>query len=136
MHRIAGKPPSFRAFTLLLIASTLPIVAVAAWGATAPRLTRRDAGREVRDQFFIVSEVNLPKHHIVFETPRQSTVLMRFDSKTVFLNRQGKREPVADIQAGDTVYVTYVEAGEDALAVEIRGGAMTVQVLHKRYWNG
>ena len=118
-----------------LLASLVAIFAAAA----APRIARAaspGSARETRDEFFIVSEVNLQKHQIIFELPTQITKTMDVSGKTTFVNGHGQRMPVSAIHAGDTVFVTYVSNGASATVLSVREGPMTVEMLHHRYWNG
>ncbi len=116
----------FASFTLFAAA-----VAAPAWAAT-----RKGPTRKIRDEFFIISEVHLKEHNLVLELPTQITMLMRVTSKTIFINGNGHRQPLNKIRAGDTVYINYLKAPRGPLALKIREGPMTVQILRKRYWNG
>ncbi|HVB34835.1 MAG TPA: hypothetical protein VNJ52_10750 [Patescibacteria group bacterium] len=106
--------------------------------AIPPAGQSRPLGSQVtRDDFFIVSEVNLGKHQVVMEEPTQITMTMIVNGKTVFMNEQGRAMPVADMRAGDTVFVTYERDTKGVVtALTIREGPMTVQELHRRYFHG
>jgi len=117
------------------IFATLVLVLVST-GSAALAATKTGGAREHRDEFFIVSEVNLKRHQLVLEMPTQITMVMHLNKKTVFENRQGHRLPIADMRAGDTVYVTYVREDGSSTALAIRRGPMTVAILHARYWKG
>lgn len=118
----------FLVFASLAAAAMLVVPAV--WAAQ-PGNTR-----EVQDEFFIVSEVHLKKHHLVLELPSQITMVMQVTPKTVFTNEHGRRLPLTKIRAGDTVFINYVKGPKGNTALLIHQGPMTVQLLHKRYWNG
>lgn len=98
---------------------------------------RKAASKVTRDEFFIVSEVNLRRHQVVMEEPTQVTMTMTVNNKTVFKNEQGRTLPIADMRAGDTVFVTYETNSKGVVtALTIREGPMTVQELHRRYFHG
>ncbi len=90
----------------------------------------------VRNQFFIVAEVNLQKHQLVLRFPTDITMLMTVNAKTTFINEQGRHQPLRDIRPGDTVFITYQPQGKSGTAISIREGPMTVQILHARYFQG
>ncbi|HVC00260.1 MAG TPA: hypothetical protein VNJ12_13145 [Candidatus Dormibacteraeota bacterium] len=103
----------------------------------AARAARKSGSPITPDEFFIVSEVNMKKHQVVMEEPTQITVTMKLTSKTVFTSEQARTLPIADMRAGDTVYVTYQRDSNGVVtALTIREGPMTVQVLHRRYFHG
>lgn len=102
-------------------------------------LTARAASpaKETSDEFFIVSEVNLLKHQVVMEEPNETTITMGLTGKTVFKDEEGHTLPIKDMQAGDTVYVSYERDGNGIVtALTIREGPMTVEELHRRYFGG
>jgi hypothetical protein len=104
---------------------------------TAALAARKAApGRETRNEFFIISEVRLKRHQLVLEMPTQITKVMFLNDKTAFETKKGQRLPFTDMRAGQTVYVTYVQEGGNAVALTIRQGPMTVSILHERYFNG
>ena len=120
-----------RTFSFLLAA------ALAVLGAGMNVHAARTAPAQiVRNQFFIISEVNLQKHQLVLDLPSEITILMTVNSKTAFINGQGRHEPLRDIRPGDTVYITFERQGKGGTALSIREGPMTVQILHARYFRG
>jgi hypothetical protein len=121
-------PRFFLAVALLAVAATL--------AAPAAGAARKGPTHEIRDEFFIVSEVHLKKHHLVLELPTQITMVMQVTDKTVFTNEQGRRLPLSKIRAGDTVYINYIKNPKGSTALRIHEGPMTVRLLHERYWNG
>jgi hypothetical protein len=119
---------------ILLVFASLPVAAVLA--VPAARAARKGPTREIRDEFFIVSEVHLKKHHLVLELPTQITLVMGINSKTVFTGEHGRRLPLTKLRAGDTVFINYAKGSNGATALQIHEGPMTVRLLHQRYWNG
>ena len=111
------------------------VALLASTGSAALAATKAGATREHRNEFFIVSEVNLRRQQLVLEMPTQITMLMHLDKKTVFENRRGRRLPLTDMRAGDTVYVTYLRENGNSVALTIRRGPMTVARLHRLYWS-
>lgn len=117
-------------FIFASLAAAVALAVPAAWASPAGH------SREVRDEFFIVSEVHLKKHHLVLELPSQITMVMQVTPKTVFTNEHGQRLPLTKIRAGDTVFINYLKGPKGPTALLIHEGPMTVHLLHKRYWNG
>jgi hypothetical protein len=121
-----------RTFSLLLAA----VLAVLGAGMNVRAAARTAPSQIVRNQFFIISEVNLQKHNdqLVLELPSEITMLMTVNAKTAFINEQGRHEPLRNIRPGDTVYITFERQGKGGTALSIREGPMTVQILHARYF--
>jgi hypothetical protein len=115
-------------FLVCLIVSLA--VAVSVSGAPQNENKKNEAG----EQFFILSSINAPKNQLVLQRPTQVTILMLVTDKTSYLDENGKPLHLADLRAGDTVWVTSSEpeAGV-ARALKIRIGPMTVQELHRLY---
>jgi hypothetical protein len=118
-------------FAFASLAAAAALAVPAAWASPAG-----NNSREIRDEFFIVSEVHPKTHHLVLELPSQITMVMQLTPKTVFTNEHGERLPLSKIRAGDTVFINYLKSPKGAAALLIHEGPMTVQLLHKRYWNG
>ena len=116
-----------------LLASLVAMFAFAAMPAWA---TGYGASTETRDEFFIISSVNLPKHQLVLKLPTEVTMLMTVDSKTVIVGENGQKMNVGELRSGDTVYITFVTGREGENALKIRLGPMTVKELHQRYLSG
>lgn len=123
------KPVSGTIFAML-------VLVLVSTGSAALSATKAGGAREHRDEFFIVSEVNLKRHRLVLEMPTQITMVMHVNKSTVFENKKGRRLPLTDIRAGDTVYITYLREDHSSTALTIRRGPMTIVILHARYWNG
>jgi hypothetical protein len=83
--------------------------------------------------FFIVSSVDLGKKQILLKRPTEVTELMRVDGETRYFDEHGKAIKLTDLRAGDTVYLTSKRSGEQSIAVTIRVGPMTLDVLQERY---
>ncbi|HEV2198311.1 MAG TPA: hypothetical protein VGR73_00710 [Bryobacteraceae bacterium] len=86
--------------------------------------------------FFIISSVDLGKRQILLKRPTEVTELMRVGEDTRYFDEQGKSIRLADLRAGDTVYIGSKQSGEQSVAVTIRKGAMTLDVLRERYLKG
>ena len=98
-----------------------------AWGQTSVTRTPAPSSGE----FFIISSVNPAKQQVLVKQPTEVTLLVHVDARTRYLDRSDKAIALADLRAGDTVYVT-LQPGSD-LALEIRKGPMTVAELQRRY---
>ena len=98
--------------------------------------TGHGAATETRDEFFIISSVNLPKHQLVLKLPTEVTMLMSVDSKTVIVGENGQKMNIGELRSGDTVYITYLTGSGGESALKIRLGPMTVKELHQRYLSG
>ncbi len=116
---------------LFLIWLTVSLAVVVAMSGAAQNQNKKN---EAGEQFFILSSINAPKNQLVLQRPTQVTILMQVTDKTSYLDETGKPLHLADLRAGDTVWVTSSEpeAGV-ARAVRIRKGPMTVEQLHRLY---
>ena len=121
---------------LLQLVFLVSIASLLSLATSTARAAQQGGEKITRDQFFIVSEVNLAEHQVVFEAPTQITATMGVDSKTVFTDQKGKRIPLSQIQAGDTGYVTYLQKGENVQVLSFRLGPMTLAKLRADYLNG
>jgi hypothetical protein len=102
--------------------------------STAPGWAQTSASRAPAPStgdFFIVSSVNPAKQQILVKQPTEVTQMIRVDARTRYVDRSDQAIELADLRAGDTVYVT-LQPGSD-LALEIRKGPMTVAELQRRY---
>lgn len=90
-------------------------------------------GRVTKDEFFIISSLNLQKDEMVLKMPTEVTMQMLVTDKTSIVDEHGKHIRIADLRAGDTAYITYAQHGGEAEALSIRLGPMTVQELRRRY---
>lgn len=122
-----------RLLQLIFIVSVGSLLSLVASTAQA---AQQGAGKITRDQFFIVSEVNLAGHQVVFEAPTQITATMTVNSKSVFTDQKGKRIPLSQLQAGDTGYLTYLQKGENVQVLSFHLGPMTMAKLQADYLNG
>jgi hypothetical protein len=86
-----------------------------------------------KGDFFIVSSIDVARKQILLKRPTEVTELMRVDGETRCFEERGNTMQLADIRAGDTVYVTSQSSGGQPLAVTIRKGPMTLDVLRERY---
>jgi len=86
------------------------------------------------EQFFMISSVDTPKSQILLKRPTEVTLLMKVNDKTQIHDENGKSLHLADLHAGDTVWVKSSESEKDQpLAISIRKGPMTVQDLHSYF---
>ena len=86
--------------------------------------------------FYIVSSVDLSKQQILLKLPTEVTELMRVDGGTKYFDDHGSSIKLSDLRSGDTVYIASRRAGEQPVAVTIRRGPMTLEVLRERYLGG
>jgi hypothetical protein len=112
------------------------LVAMFAFAAFPAWAAGHGAASETRDEFFIISSVNLPKHQLVLKLPTEVTMQMTVDSKTMIVGEDGQKMNLGELRSGDTVYITYVTGSEGESALKIRLGPMTVKELHQRYLSG
>ena len=115
-----------------------PILAVAGAAVAVALLFSSALAQEKKthpkEEFFIISSIDLAKSQLVLMQPTEVTVLMRVAEKTTFLDEKGKVIRVTDLRAGDTVWVTSAGGDEQArIALRIRKGPMTVRDLHRLY---
>ena len=117
----------------------LPIVISAVIFAVLPTPTFAQSGKNsgntefAKGDFFIVSSIDLAKKQILLKRPTEVTELMRVDSETRCFEERGNTIRLADIRAGDTVYITSRSTEGQLVAVTIRRGPMTLDVLRERY---
>jgi hypothetical protein len=86
-----------------------------------------------KGDFFIVSSIDLARKQILLKRPTEVTELMRVDGGTRCFEERGNTMRLADIRAGDTVYITSRLNEGQLVAVTIRKGPMTLDVLRERY---
>jgi hypothetical protein len=86
-----------------------------------------------KGDFFIVSSIDLTKKQILLKRPTEVTELMRLDDATRCFEENGKLMRLADIRAGDTIYITSRSSEGQFVVVTIRKGPMTLEVLRERY---
>lgn len=124
---IPVRPP-WALLTKLALSAALFCVPLA---AQHPK--RSQEGAPASEDFFIVSSVDLPKQQILLKLPSEVTEVMRVNDKTRYQDKNGKPLKIADLRAGDTLYIKSVRNTQGALAISIRLGAMTPEELHRRY---
>jgi hypothetical protein len=95
----------------------------------------KGAGGAAKEEFFIVSSLNMQKHEILLKMPNEVTMPMSVTAKTTVVGQDGKPMKVTDLRSGDTGYFTYVQNGTEAQALSIRLAGMTRQNLGP-YLNG
>ena len=91
---------------------------------------RTDFGK---GDFFIVSSIDLAKRQILLKRPTEVTELMRVDGETRYFDEGGKPMRLAELRAGDTVFIMSKPTVEQPVAVTIHKGPMTLDVLRERY---
>ena len=98
---------------------------------------RGPAGADLGTQdFYIVSSIDLAKKQILLKRPTEVTELMRVDGETRYFEESGKPMRLADLRAGDTVFIMSKPAASQPVAVTIHKGPMTLDVLRQRYLKG
>jgi hypothetical protein len=98
---------------------------------------RGPAGADLdKQEFYIVSSIDLAKKQILLKRPTEVTELMRVDGETRYFEENGKPMRLADLRAGDTVFIMSKPAGGQSIAVAIHKGPMTLDVLRQRYLKG
>jgi hypothetical protein len=102
-----------------------------------PIFAQSGTGRASKDfakgDFFIVSSIDLAKQQILLKRPTEVTELMRVDGETHYFEESGKPMRLADLRAGDTVFILSKPAGGQPVAAAIHKGPMTLDVLRERY---
>jgi hypothetical protein len=111
---------------VLIFALALPVAAQQPAKKSAP-------GTATAGDFFIISSVDLTKKQLLLKRPTEVTEVIRVDDNTHYLDEHGKAIQLADLRAGDTIYIQSMRRAEGALALSIRLGPMTVEELHRRY---
>lgn len=97
---------------------------------SAPNQANADSGK---GDFYIVSSIDLARKQILLKRPTEVTELMRVDGETHYFEESGKPMGLADLRAGDTVFIMSKPAASQPLAVTIHKGPMTLDVLRERY---
>jgi hypothetical protein len=128
--------PHMRKPTTVKRLGLAPVLIFIAAGWSAALVAAQGSVQSVTPQgeFFIVSSVNLQKSDLFVKAPTEVTQEMTVTASTVILNQEGKRAPLSDVKAGDTVYIVTRTNGKGfPEVVRIQEGPMTVAVLHSRY---
>ncbi len=114
----------FLTFSLLL----------AAFLAAAFPASAQDKKNSAGESFFIISSIDQAKSQLLLKRPTEVTLLMHVNDKTQYVNEQGKPIHLADLRAGDTVWVAATQpTGDQPTATRIRKGPMSVEELHRFY---
>jgi hypothetical protein len=101
---------------------------------SAPPATNRPAAANAAEDFYIIISVNESQNSLVLKLPTEVTTIMTVNAQTTYLDENGKRIGLADLHAGDTVYLIHRHAGNgEEIAVRIRKGPMTLAELHRRF---
>jgi hypothetical protein len=104
------------------------------WTPSVPGAQVSTGTSNPQGEFFIISSVNLKKRDLFVKAPTEVTEEMVVTPKTVIVNEQGKRIPLSEVRAGNTVYVVARKNAEGVPeVVRLQEGPMTVAVLHSRY---
>lgn len=120
---IAQRYPAGLMTLMVLFTTLLPMNAAA---ATAPH-------PPPRDEFFIISSVDVSRARLVLKRPTEVTVVMQVPASTAIADEHGAMLHLANLRAGDTIYaVASAGTGGGLVATSIRRGAMTVAELHRR----
>jgi len=114
---------------LSLYSLVTAILVVAMTAAANSYAQKKNSGGE---EFFIVASVDLVKSELLLKRASEVTVLMRVSDKTQIADSAGKTAKLADLRAGDTVWVVSSD-GDVPTVLHIRKGQMTVADLHRYY---
>jgi hypothetical protein len=82
-----------------------------------------------KDEFFIISSVDLPHNLLVLKRPTETTVLATVTPSTQFRGEHGEILHVNQLRSGDTVYAVM----NGSVVVSMRRGGMTLEELRRRY---
>jgi hypothetical protein len=89
------------------------------------------------EEFFVVSSVDRTHNALVLLRPTQIASAFQVTDKTQYFDENGKALKLADLRAGDTLFVSYQTKPDSTLVVEhVRKGIMTVAELRRRYAPG
>jgi hypothetical protein len=115
-------------------ASVLAATALAlTCGLQAARDATRHGDAPAAGDFFIISSVDPAKSQLLLKLPTEVTEVMRVGDETRYIDEDGKAMTLADLRAGDTVYITSRPGRGGLVAIQIRRGPMTVTELRRRY---
>ncbi len=88
---------------------------------------------ESGEQFFIVASIDLQKQQLLLKYPTEVTLLVKATDQTNLVDGFGKAMKLADLRAGDTVWLTSGKGSDGTVALKVRKGQMTVADLHRYY---
>ena len=112
------------------------LAAVAALIFSPPRSAAKSGAATSSEDFFIISSVDRARQQLLLKFPTEVTEVMRVEGSTRYFDESGKPIKLADLRAGDTVYVKSVRGPGGLTAVRIRKGPMTLEELRRRYLQG
>lgn len=118
----------------LTLVSTIFLSVLMAMISLVPRAFAQVKKSSAGEEFFIISSVDTSKSQLLLKRPTEVTLLMKINDKTTYLDTANKPIHLADLHAGDTVWV--ISSSNDAggpTAVRIRKGPMTVAELHSQF---
>lgn len=102
-------------------------------GASSAQSAKAVTGHVSGEQFYIVSSVDPAKQELLLKEPKEVTLLMKVSDSTQYADDTGKAIKLADLRAGDTVWVASSGGKLEPTATRIRKGQMTVADLHRYY---
>jgi hypothetical protein len=102
-------------------------------GASGAKSAKTVTGHVSGEQFYIVSSVDPAKQELLLKEPKEVTLLMKVSDTTQYADDTGKGIKLADLRAGDTVWVASSGSSGEPMAMRIRKGQMTVADLHRYY---
>jgi len=108
----------------------LAVIMTPLFAQSGTRSASTDLGK---GDFFIVSSIDLAKRQILLKRPTEVTELMRVDGETRYFEEGGKPMRLAELRAGDTVFIMSKPTVGQPVAVTIHKGPMTLDVLRERY---
>lgn len=83
-----------------------------------------------RDEFFIVSSVDVAHARVVMKRPTDVTMLVAIGPSTTLRGEHDEAIKLDKLRSGDTVYAVVTPSG---VATSIRRGPMTMDELRRRY---
>ena len=112
-----------------LFRAALPVLMLCLFSAST---FSQDKKTSEGEEFFIVASVDQAKSQLLLKHPTEVTTLLNVSAKTVLIDEKGKAIHLSDLRTGDTLWVISSDA-EDAAAIRIRKGSMSVADLHRYY---
>ena len=80
-----------------------------------------------------MASIDLQKSQLLLKYPTEVTLLVKVTDKTSIRDGSGKPLKLADLRAGDTVWVNSSASRDEITATSIHKGEMTVADLHRYY---
>jgi hypothetical protein len=116
-----------------LLFLSLALLAAASLAMRVQAQNKKTPGGE---EFLIVSSIDPSKSQVLLKRPTEVTLLMKIIDKTVILDATNRPLHLTDLHAGDTVWVTPSSSDDKGpIAIRIRRGPMTVELLHRYFLN-